>query len=370
MKICITRTHRNPYSATFIRNQISGLAKLADVYPIHTGRFPERKENGELLNPLLFWIVQKVIKVLTGSRNNFFSHFGIKRFLKDNKIDVVLANYGPSGVYMDPVCKRCGIPLVVHFHGYDATYNEILEKYSIGYKSLFVSAYKIIAVSAVMRERLIQLGAAEEKIAVIPYGIDLTRFKPAQDASTSLIVVAVGRFTEKKAPMHTIKAFAQVHRVFPKSRLIMVGGKSGLFEECVRLVETLGLVDAVQFPGVLAPEAIAELMRSAQVFVQHSVTAANGDMEGTPNSILEASASGLPVVSTAHGGILEAVIHNKTGFLVAENDVSGMATAIIKLLGDPDLGRKMGLNGREHVEANYELNSQVKKLFNVLQHAV
>lgn len=369
MKICITRTHKDPYSGTFIRNQIAGLSGLADVYSVHTGRFPEKLENGSLLNPLPFWIIQKVIKILTGSRNNFFSHYGFKRFLKNNRIDVVLANYGPSGVYLNPVCAECRIPLIVHFHGYDATYHKIVKNFSSGYKALFLGVYKIIAVSIVMKEKLIALGAPEEKIAVIPYGIDLTKFRPSPDRKPARIVLAVGRFTEKKAPMNTIKAFAEVFRHFPDSILIMVGGKTDLFEECNKLAETLGLKNSVQFPGVLQSEDIVRLMQNSNVFVQHSITPDNGDMEGTPNSILEASACGLPVVSTLHGGIMEAVLHNETGYLVPENDVIGMAAWIIKLLRDPDLARTMGLKGRAHIEANYELTAQIIKLFKVVQEA-
>src|SRR4051812_45975949 len=79
MRICITRTHRNPYSVTFIRNQIEQLSTLADVVTLHTGRLPEKMENGSFLSPFPFWILHKVLKVLTGSPNNYFGHYGIKK---------------------------------------------------------------------------------------------------------------------------------------------------------------------------------------------------------------------------------------------------------------------------------------------------
>ena len=92
MRICITRSEKYAYSETFIRDQITEFSKLAKVYTIHSGRYPEKSEDGTLLSPKFFWLIHKVIKTFTG-RNNFFSNYGIKKFLKENKIDVVIANY-------------------------------------------------------------------------------------------------------------------------------------------------------------------------------------------------------------------------------------------------------------------------------------
>ncbi|MGK4567614.1 glycosyltransferase [Flavobacterium sp. 3HN19-14] len=108
---------------------------------------------------------------------------------------------------------------------------------------------------------------------------------------------------KRKGPLHTINAFNKVLQKFPNTKLIMVGGKSGLFEKCENRVKELNISDSVIFTGIQNSEEIANLMQTSLAFVQHSITAPNGDMEGTPVGILEASASGLPIVSTLHGGI-------------------------------------------------------------------
>src|SRR5690242_15626309 len=103
MRICITRSERYSYSETFIRDQISGFSNLAEVFTIHSGRLPEQSEDGKLLSSRAFWILHKVVKTITGKRNNFFGNYGVKKYLLKNKIDVVLANYGLSGAHMMPI---------------------------------------------------------------------------------------------------------------------------------------------------------------------------------------------------------------------------------------------------------------------------
>ena len=369
MRICIARSQKNAYSETFIRDQIKGLAERADVIAIHSGRLPERDEEGRLLTPFLFWVLHKVVKTITGKRNNFFIHYGLKRLLIKNKVDVVLANYGLTGAHFVPVCSSLKIPLVVIFHGFDATKKQLLKKYKRPYQKMFSYAAAIIAVSNEMKNKLIEAGAPEEKITVIPYGINLAMFHPSSEKSSTPLFMAVGRFIAKKSPLTTIRAFHSVWRKHPGAKLVMIGGKNELYHSCMQLTHKLNLDNAVTFTGVLSPAAIAEWLRKAHVFLQHSVTAANGDMEGTPVGILEACASGLPVVSTLHGGIKDAVIHGKTGFLVPEHDEEGMARFMEYLIDNPSVAREMGNSAREHIEHNYDRNVQIAKLYELLNHA-
>ena len=111
-------------------------------------------------------------------------------------------------------------------------------------------------------------------------------------------------------------------------------------------------------------------MKGMRGFVQHSVVAANGDSEGTPVTILEASSSGLPVVSTRHAGIKEAVVDGFTGFLTDEYDVAGMAANIVKLAKSPQLAVELGNNGRARMKAKYELSSRIALLDRVIQNSI
>lgn len=369
MKICITRTEKGRYSETFIDNQVAQLSQWAQVYEVHGGRLPQRDENAKLLAPFLFWILHNIIKTITGRRNNYFGNYGLLRFLKKNKIDVVLANYGIAGAHVLPVCRSAGVPLVVHFHGFDATQKVVLETYGETYRMMFQDAAAVVAVSVDMNQQLMALGAPEKKIALIPYGIDVEKFTPDYVKKQSNLFLAAGRFTEKKSPQSTIQAFAGVCRT-ESAKLVMAGQKSGLYEICKQAAEELGIKKNVDFTGVQSPDEIAKLMRDANVFVQHSVTAANGDKEGTPNTILEAAASGLPIVSTRHAGIKEAVIDGITGFLVDEHDTDNMALRMKQLIDEPDLAIEMGKNGRRHIEEHYDLKRQSARLFSLLLEVV
>ena len=109
-------------------------------------------------------------------------------------------------------------------------------------------------------------------------------------------------------------------------------GAGLLHDVCSKLVKALHIEHAVELKGIVDHAGVAALMQESRVFVQHSLVPASGDTEGTPVAILEAGAAGLPVVSTKHAGISEAVIHGKTGFLVDEGDIDAMAEYIISTI--------------------------------------
>ncbi len=369
MRICITRSSRNAYSETFIRDQIAEFSKLAEVYTIYSGRLPEKKEDGKLLNSKFFWLLHKIVKGFVG-RNNYFGNYGVKKYLIDNKIDVVLANYGMPAFHLMSVCKSLNIPLLVIFHGHDATDIKLLNEYRNKYKKLFDYASYILPVSMDMKQKLMALGACENKIRVIPCGVNSSKFKPEDSITERKNFIAVGRFTEKKGPLHSIKAFYKVLQKFPQTKLVMVGGKSDLFEKCEKLVTDLNINNFVVFTGILNSEEVANLMKTSLAFMQHSITAPNGDMEGTPLGVLEASATGLPVVSTLHGGIKQAVIHGQTGFLVPEKDEEAMADFMIQLLENPEKAKEMGIKGRNHIIENYLQENQIKKIYELAKQAI
>jgi colanic acid/amylovoran biosynthesis glycosyltransferase len=234
----------------------------------------------------------------------------------------VLAEFGQSGVVVLDACRRMDLPLIVHFHGADISKHEVLRTYADAYRSLFRQARAIVAVSRAMQQRLMSLGAPPEKMHCNPCGVDCGVFSRASPATTGPVFVAVGRFVEKKAPQLTILAFARVHQRHPDARLRMIGD-GPLLDACRDLPRGLGVAPAVTFLEAQPHSVIQEEMRNARGFVQHSVEAASGDSEGMPVAILEAGASGLPVVATRHAGIPDAVIEGTTGFLVDEHDVDG-----------------------------------------------
>jgi len=292
----------------------------------------------------------------------------LARLLKRAGVEVVLAEYGPTAVTIMEACSLSRIPLVVHFHGFDAYQNETVTRLREPYERLFEMASQVVVVSNHMLAHLVSIGSPMARTVCNPCGVDIRRFQGARPQTATPLLLALGRFVEKKGPVLTIRAFALVNAEEPQSRLVMLGD-GPLRDECIELVKELGIAHQVDFPGVIDHDEVVVRMCRARGFVQHSLRAAGGDSEGTPVAVLEASSCGLPVVSTRHGGIVEAVRDGVSGFLVAEGDVEGMAAHMLRLVREPGLAEKMGVAGRRHVEANYSSEKSLGRLRSVLSEA-
>jgi glycosyltransferase involved in cell wall biosynthesis len=292
----------------------------------------------------------------------------IARFLRRRRIDVVLAEYGPTAVEIMEGCSISGTPLVVQFHGFDAYQDSTLNRLGEAYQRLFRTASRIVVVSRHMRRQLVQLGAPANQIVCNSCGVDVDRFRGADPREAPPLFLALGRFVEKKGSLFTVKAFSRVLAGEPDARLVMLGDgpQRG---ECVALAQSLDIDRHVKFPGSVNHSDVMEWMRQARCFVQHSMRASDGDSEGTPVAVLEASSCGLPVVSTRHGGIVDAVVEGQSGFLVDEGDVDAMADRMLRLARDPELAATMGVAGRSHMKANFSSETSLERLRSALVEA-
>jgi colanic acid/amylovoran biosynthesis glycosyltransferase len=359
--VYVVAVNRRDLETSFIRPHIDRLP--ADTVAVH-GYLPAIGSRPTLSQSPLARLGRKVRRAV---RRQPWEEEIVLGYLRafDRRPAVVLAEFGPTAVRLIEPCRRARLPLVAHFHGYDISVRSVIEEHRDGYRRLFRSAAAIVAVSKAMRAVLIEMGAPAERVHYCPYGVDCDVFHPGDAASADPTALAVGRFVDKKAPHLTILAFAEVHRRNPAARLRMIG--DGMLRgSCGDLVSALGLDDAVTFLGHQPHEAIAAEMRLARCFVQHSLIAANGDSEGTPNSILEAGASGLPVISTRHAGIPDVVIEGRSGFLVEERDVRGMADAWLKVIDDPALAGSMGCEARRHISASFAIDSRLGQLWSII----
>lgn len=285
------------------------------------------------------------------------------------KIDVVLAEFGPFGVAVMNACNAKRIPLIVHFHGYDASLTSVLHEYAEQYQQMFAQAAAIIAVSRAMETVLVRLGCPAEKIVYLPYGVDCREFTGATPRTADLIYVAAGRMVEKKAPHLSLLAFSELLRLYPHARLHMIGD-GPLRPICIELAAGLGISHAVTFLGSQVHSVVKRELRLARAFIQHSVTASTGDAEGTPVAILEASAAGLPIISTRHAGIPDVVVNGETGLLCDERDVGTMARNMASVAQDPDLADNLGRRGAERIRRYYSLEQNIDRLSRVLRGAI
>ena len=273
---------------------------------------------------------------------------------------MILAEYAVCGAEILSVVKKLRVPLVIHCHGFDVSEFNTLTRYKEKYKEAFEYADAVIGVSKKMCTMIEEIGCPSDKIHYTCYGPANEFLKIIPDYAGDY-ALAVGRFVDKKAPLITINAFAEVLKKFPNSKLKFVGDGE-LLRDARNLVEELNIESSVIFCGSLGPSEIQSLMQSALVFVQHSMRANNGDMEGTPVAVLEAQAAGLPVVSTNHAGIPDIVLHNETGLLSEEGDVEAMAENMITIFGDKRLAESMGKKGRERIKNNFTIEKHIHVL--------
>ena len=366
--LCIIKPNKSTFSETFVQAHIDMLA--GNKLVLYGGAFPVYDNDDKPLIKskwgLLSYLFQK--KILK-RKSIAVRTDALKCYLLKNKVDAVFAEYGMVGAMVTEACKQAGIPLIIHYHGADVYESSVVEDYKELYRDAFNYASALISVSADMVEKLKELGAPANKIYNASCGIDTDDFPLVDISKSPRNFLAIGRFVEKKSPSSVVRAFKIVADHFPEARLWMVGD-GPLFEETRRLVEELNLQSHITLTGVQNKAQIKELIKNVRAYVQHSVTAANGDSEGTPVSVLEASASGLPVVSTRHAGIKEAVIDSITGFLVAEHDIDGMAQGMIKLAESPELAVQLGRAVREHMINNYHIKLRIALLDSVIQRSI
>jgi glycosyltransferase involved in cell wall biosynthesis len=177
-------------------------------------------------------------------------------------------------------------------------------------------------------------------------------------------VLFVGRLVEKKGCDHLIRAMHVVQQRIPHATLTIVGDgplRTGLQD----LAAALGV--RAKFTGAAPSALVKQLLRQTAVVCVPSRTAANGDSEGLPIVVLEAQSMGVPVVSTYHAGIPEAIIHAQTGLLAAEGDTSALAANLLLLLENEKLQSEYGVRGAQRVAERFDLQLQTKSLEDIYE---
>lgn len=366
--LCIIISTVDAYSETFIHAHIKSMPFDSHViYGSNLGNY-RVVDDDRALAP--WWVPRAIVKrpILSRAGQYFWSNFskkGLERFLKKNKISVVLAESGLIGVNVMDTCQELKLPLIVHFHGKDAYDQQLLASSGKHYPELFNIASDVVGVSKSMIQQLIGLGAPLEKIHYNPYGVDLTLFYGADPSESPPTFIAVGRFVDKKAPHLTLLAWANVAKEIPNAKLLMIGD-GALLESCRLLASALNVQHCVVFLGVLSHQDVASAMRNARAFVQHSVRPSYGDSEGTPVAILEAGAAGLPVIATRHAGITDVIIEGETGFLVDELDVNGMSDYMLKLAQNNVLAAQMGQAARKRIMERFSMEQSIEHLAQII----
>jgi colanic acid/amylovoran biosynthesis glycosyltransferase len=366
----VANQNKNKYTETFVQQHLRYLKEDFYVHYLYGGNLPFIHEKwGSLIGNELKMAFLNLYALFFDKNPQCFKKDAFKEFLVDNDIKLVLAEFGTVGVEIYGMCKEADVPLIVVFYGYDAHHVAFSPKNDTRYQGLFQYASKIICVSKDIQQTLDNYGAPSEKLVYLPCAFDMDRYIYTDHSKNKPVFLSVGRFAETKSPHLTILAFNEVLKEIPNARLRMIGKDGGgdLFETCHILVKALKIEDKVDFLGILSPEQVYEEMKNARVFVQHSVTTPiNEDKEGTPVSVMEAMACGLPVVATRHAGMAELIVSGENGILVEEYDYRTMAEAMVKVCLSDEMVYEYGKNASKAMRTNERIVENKKNLNSII----
>ncbi len=292
------------------------------------------------------------------------------RELAEHRPVLIHAHFGVEAVYAMELADRLDVPLVTTFHGFDATMRarELLAsrkpswiQYLAKRAELARRGALFIGVSRFIVERLERLGFPAERTQLHYIGVDPAAFSRPAEPAAELVVLHVARLVEKKGTTYLLDAFARIAAKHPTARLVVIGA-GPLRERLARRAAELGLAARVRWLGAAAHADVRAWLGRAAVLCLPSCSAANGDAEGLGQVLLEAAASGVPVVATRHGGIPEAVEDGRTGYLVPERDAASLAGALDVLLASDSLRASFGEAARRFAHARFDLHRQTRSL--------
>jgi glycosyltransferase involved in cell wall biosynthesis len=251
------------------------------------------------------------------------------------------------------------LPLVISLHGSDVYVAETVAPARAAARQAFRRAGYVTACSDDLARRAVALGAAPDRIETVPYGVDVERFRPDPLVRTTRraelaigdrvpLVLAAGRLVRKKGFEYLIDAVALV-----PDAVLAIAGDGSLDGELRQRAKQAGVEARVRFLGDVSQQDVGALLAAADVVCVPSVRDDSGNVDGLPNVLLEALASGTPVVTTAAGGIQSVVTDDVTGLIVPERDSAALAAAIGRFIAQPADAQRIGGAGRAVVEQRF-----------------
>ena len=353
--VAFINRNKDKYTETFVRLRLETLKNAGyNVHLLFGNDLPtESEQKGTLLsNYATIRYFRKWYFSFMDKSQRELSELVFRRYLLNNNIQLVLAEFGTTGAEIAPICTSLNIPYVITFYGYDFHHKDTFQANKKKYVYALNNAIGVIGVSKEICDLLKPNMMHPEKVRYLPCLINTELFLSIKRDNSDIRFLSIGRFAETKAPHLTILAFTEVLKVLPNARLTMIGKDGGgeLFEACIILAKALNVYNSIEFKGICSPEEIARTMKATTIFVQHSLTTPlNGDKEGTPVAIMEAMAAGIPIVATRHAGIKELITHEKNGLLVDEFDWKTMAMEMIRLANDSVLASQLSKNAKNRI---------------------
>ena len=291
-----------------------------------------------------------------------------ERLLSGRQPALIHAHFGIEGVYALELARRLGVPLVTTFHGFDATMSTAAlltspawANYPLFRRRLAARGDLFLCASAFIRKRLVGLGFPPARTCLHYIGVDCAAIRPRAAAEETPTILHVARLVEVKGTAYLLRALALLPARHAAVTLVIIGD-GPLRRRLQALAAELGLGERVRFLGAQPHEHVLASMHQAALLVLPSLRTRTGREEGLGMVLLEAAASGVPVVGSRVGGIPEGIVDGETGFLTPGRDPAAIAEHMITLLDDAELRARMGAAARARVEQHFDIRRQTAAL--------
>jgi glycosyltransferase involved in cell wall biosynthesis len=366
-EVAIFRHNLFRISEPFIAEQAQHLRRYRPLY-VGRKRFglpPDGASSLALEDLYKRWQLPRIgWQMLTGDAQPYL------RLLGRRPPSLIHAHFGIEGVSALGLAMQLEIPLVTTFHGFDATLkthamlgSPAWFRYPLLRRKLAREGNLFLCASSFIRRKLLETGFPESRTHTHYIGVDCQTIRPRADIEETPLILHVARLVEVKGTRYLLRAFATVARKYDRVQLLIIGD-GPLRRQLHALTTSLGMRDRVEFLGAVPHGAVLSWMRKAAMLVLPGIRTATGREEGLGMVLLEAAATGLPIVGSRVGGISECMIEGKTGFLVPERDEDALARRMEELLEDPDRRHRMGAAGRALVEDRFDIDRQTAVLEN------
>jgi glycosyltransferase involved in cell wall biosynthesis len=271
------------------------------------------------------------------------------------------------------------LPLVVSLHGSDVYVAETLAPARHAARAVFRRAGVVTACSSDLGRRAVALGADPGRIVVVPYGVDVDRFRPDAErracrrqrlgvGEASIVVLAAGRLVRKKGFEYLIDAMGLLRQ--DPEVVMVLAGEGDLRAELEARASAAGVARHVRFLGNQTQDEVAGWLAAADIAVVPSVRDDSGNVDGLPNVVMEALASGTVLVSTPAGGIGAVVQDGRTGVIVAERDAGALASAVTALASDAERRQRIGEAARQMAAARFGWSETARQIEGAYDHAL
>lgn len=287
------------------------------------------------------------------------------RFIQEQNIVAFHAHHGGESLEFLPYLQDVELPYIVSIRGRDGSAFGKAQKKNLKRYAKFHQLNERIyffPVCKYLAQNLEMLHFSKESIKVLYGGINVSKFpykNRTLPTEENVRIISVGRLVEKKGFDQLILAFIELNKKYPNTIIDIVGfGEEE--KKLKKMVRKANLQNAVIFHGQLSADQLVKKMDAAHLFCLASKTSSNGDVEGIPNSLKEAMACGLPVLSTTHGGINELIHHLENGYLANEQDPQTLLQGFEFYIENPHRWGDITRKARQTIEDHFELTKQIR----------